>query len=161
MRHPQVRNVESIEAEEPAPDRPGFRRKRLARAAGGQDIGCSEYTLAPGESAWPYHYHTANEEAIYVLEGTGTIRLADDEISIRSGDYVALPTGESGGHRIRNDGDALLRYLCLSTMVDPDVAHYPDRDMVGIFTGAPPGGETSDDTARRFLRADAEVEYWE
>lgn len=56
-----------------------IRRKQLGEAAGGEALGCSLYELPPGENAWPYHYHTANEEAIFVLSGTGTFHGADDE----------------------------------------------------------------------------------
>jgi hypothetical protein len=52
----------------------GFRRKRLANAAGGDRLGCSPYELPPGERSWPFHHHTGNEEVIYVLAGTGTTR---------------------------------------------------------------------------------------
>lgn len=41
----------------------GFRRKRLAAAAGADDLGCSLYELPPGKRSWPYHYHAANAEA--------------------------------------------------------------------------------------------------
>lgn len=31
------------------------------------------YELSTESGSWPYHYHTANEEAIYVISGAGTI----------------------------------------------------------------------------------------
>ena len=161
MGHPQITTDDEIESESVAPDDRGFERKRLSRETGGDQLGCSLYTLDSGSESWPYHYHTANEEAIYVLSGRGTVRLADGEEEIHAGDYVSLPVGEDGGHQIVNTGDEELRYLCLSTMIEPDVAVYPESDMIGVFAGAPPGGRSEDRTLGRFLRADAEVEYWE
>jgi uncharacterized cupin superfamily protein len=35
--------------------------------------------VPPGRRAWPYHYHLENEEAIYVLEGLGTLRIDEEE----------------------------------------------------------------------------------
>lgn len=55
-----------------------LRRKQLGNAAGGEQLGCSLYEMPPGQESWPYHYHTANEEAMYVLAGRGTLRLAGE-----------------------------------------------------------------------------------
>jgi len=137
-----------------------FRRKRLAEAADGDELGCSLYELPPGKKSWPYHYHTANEEAIYVLAGDGQLRAADDEVAIESGDYVALPTGEDGAHRIINDGDAPLRYLMISTMNEPDIGVYPDSDKIKLFAGSPPGGTDERTLSGSYRREDA-VDYWE
>ena len=43
-----------------------FVRKRLGAAAGGQKIGASWFELQPGKKAFPFHYHLANEEAVFV-----------------------------------------------------------------------------------------------
>jgi len=137
-----------------------FRRKQLSAAAGGEDIGCSLYEIPPGKRAWPYHYHTGNEEAIYVLDGAGTLRLDGDSHDLAAGDYVACPAGERGGHRVINDGDAPLRYLAVSTMDDPDVLVYPDSDKVGVYTGSAPGDHEHRDLTKYFP-ADADVDYWD
>ncbi|MFB6102773.1 MAG: cupin domain-containing protein [Haloplanus sp.] len=137
----------------------GFRRKKLAAAAGGERLGCSLYELPPGEKSWPFHYHTGNEEAMYVLAGTGQLRTAGDPEPLRPGDYVTFPVGEAGGHRVINDGDESLRYLALSTMNDPDVTVYPDSGKIGVYAGSAPG---SDDprTVSGYYRRDDDVDYW-
>ena len=53
----------------------GLRRKKLAAAADGEDVGCSLYELPEGDRSWPYHYHTGNEEALFVLEDRKSTRL--------------------------------------------------------------------------------------
>ncbi|QHS18024.1 cupin domain-containing protein [Halopenitus persicus] len=137
-----------------------FRRKQLGEAAGGEKLGCSLYELPAGERSWPYHYHTANEEAIYVLAGAGTLRLGEETYSITAGDYVALPADASGGHRVINDGDDTLRYLVASTMREPDVTVYPDRDRIGVFVGSPPGGRDGR-SLHGYYPIDDDVDYWE
>jgi uncharacterized cupin superfamily protein len=116
------------------------RRKQLADAAGGETLGCSLYELPPGERSWPYHYHTANEEALYVLAGGGRLRTPDGSVPLEAGDFAAFPADERGGHRVVNDGNESLRYLMVSTMHDPDVTHYPDSGRFGVFVGSAPGG---------------------
>ncbi len=96
-----------------------------------------------------------------MLEGTGALRIGGEEVEISSGDYAALPTGPAGAHGTSNRSDAPLRYLCFSTMQEPDVAVYPDSDKVGIFGGAAPGGPKDKRTFSKFLRGEAEVGCYE
>lgn len=160
--HPNVVNTRDVEWEpETSGERFGHRRKRLGAAAGREKLGCSLYEVPPGRRAFPYHYHLANEEAIYVLGGKGTLRIGDEELALSSGDYVALPGGEERAHQVINDSDGPLRYLCLSTMIEPDVSVYPDSGKVGIFAGSAPGGPKEKRTLKKFLRADAEAGYYE
>ena len=137
-----------------------FRRKQLGEATDGDDIGCSLYELPAGGRSWPYHYHTANEEAMYVLSGTGTLRLDGETYSLEAGDYAAFPADESGGHRVVNDSDEPLRYLVVSTMVDPDVTVYPESDRFGVFVGSPPGGREKR-SLEGFYDRESSVDYWE
>ena len=148
-------------------DETAFRRKKLAAAAGERrdgerqpELGCSLYELPAGKRSWPYHYHTGNAEAIYVLAGGGLLRVDDDEHRLAAGDYVAFPPSREGAHRIVNDGDETLRYLAMSTMRDPDVTVYPDSGKIGVFAGSAPGGEGERDVAGYYER-DADVDYWE
>ncbi|MFB6309891.1 MAG: cupin domain-containing protein [Salinirussus sp.] len=139
-----------------------FRRKRLAAATENEDLGCSLYELPSGKRGWPYHYHTGNAEAVYVIAGEGELRGPDDEkITLEKGTYVALPAGPSGAHRLRNTGDSPLRYLAFSTMNDPDVLRYPDSDKIGVMAGAPPGGNSDERFIGGFFPADATVDYWD
>jgi uncharacterized cupin superfamily protein len=145
-------------------ERFGHRRKQLGSAAGGRRLGCSLYEVPPGRAAFPRHYHLANEEAIYVLEGSGTLRIGreeGEEVELSRGDYVALPVGADGAHQLVNTSGAALRYLCFSTMAEPDVMVYPDSGKVGVFGGAAPGGPKDERTFAKFLRDDAEVGYYE
>lgn len=136
-----------------------FRRKRLSDAAGGEELGCSLYELPAGKRAWPYHYHAGNEEAYYVLSGKGTLRSEEGTATLSAGDYVALPAGPEGAHRVVNDGESPLRYLAISTMRDPDVTVYPDSEKIGVYAGSPPGG-TDERTVHGYYPAEATIDYW-
>jgi uncharacterized cupin superfamily protein len=137
-----------------------FRRKQLAEAADGEAIGCSLYELPAGAKSWPYHYHTANGEAIYVLAGDATLRRGGETESIAAGDYVAFAADESGAHRVVNEGDEPVRYLALSTMTEPDVTVYPDSETFGVFVGSPPGGR-DERSLSGYHEIDDAVDYWE
>jgi uncharacterized cupin superfamily protein len=136
-------------------ERFGHRCKRLASATGGRKVGCSLYEVEPGRAAFPRHYHLANEEAIYVLEGSGTLRVGrvGEEVELSRGDYAALPIGAGGAHRLVNTSDGMLRYLCLSTAVEPDVLVYPDSGKVGVYAGEAAGDVEEEEVIAEFLRA--------
>src|SRR5829696_5030465 len=160
--HPNVVNEQNLEwGEQLHGGKFGHRRKQLGSAAGGEKLGCSLYEVPPGRRAWPYHYHLANEEAIYVLEGSGTLRIGGEEIGVSRGDYVPLPARAQAAHQLVNDSGVVLRSLCYSTMVEPDVMVYPDSGKVGIFGGAAPGGPKEKRTFSKFLREEAEIGYYE
>ncbi|MGI8540640.1 MAG: cupin domain-containing protein [Rubrobacteraceae bacterium] len=160
--HSNVVNERDIEwAEVSHGERFGHRRKSLGAAIGGGKLGASIYEVPPGKRAWPRHYHLANEEAIYVLGGSGALRIGDDEIPVSKGDYATLPAGEAGAHQLVNTSDDNLTYLCFSTMDTPDVMVYPDSDKLGVFGGAAPGGPKEKRTFSKFLAASPEVGYFD
>ena len=137
-----------------------FTRRQLGAAAGGRGLGCSHMEVPPGKTAWPRHYHAANEEALFVLAGEGTLRLGDAEITVRAGDYVALPPGPDAAHQLTNHGQETLCYLALSTMLPVEVTVYPDSAKVGVMAGAGPGGNKQERYLERALPLDAAVDYW-
>jgi uncharacterized cupin superfamily protein len=149
-----------IEWSELADEETKFRRKQLGEAADGSLLGCSLYEIPPGRKSWPYHYHTANEEALYVLAGTGTLRHDGARHELTAGTYVSLPADESGGHRVVNNSDGVLRYLAVSTMTEPDVTVYPDSEKFGVYVGSPPGGRDGR-SLEGYYNVDDDVDYWE
>ena len=136
-------------------------RKRLAHSAGGRQIGCSLSSIPAGKRGWPYHWHAANEEALFVLSGSARLRTPSGETQLHPGDYVALVAGPEGAHQIVNDGASDFTYLAISTMAATDITVEPDSGKVGLFGGAAPGGSPEQRTIFKFLRADAEVDYWD
>lgn len=159
---PQIVSTDELDWQDQERD-PDFkcRRKAIARAAGNRHLGCSLYEVPPGCRAWPYHYHCGNEEAIFVLSGTGRLRCGTSERAIAPGDYVAFVPGEAGAHQIWATGDVPLRYLCFSTANEPDIVVYPDSQKVGIFAGSAPGGDKEQRTIAGFFPLDASVDYWQ
>jgi uncharacterized cupin superfamily protein len=139
-----------------------LRRRQLGRATGGEKLGCSLYELPPGKRTYPLHYHHANEEAIYVLDGEGVLRLGEREIPLRAGDYVTLRAGEPDhAHQVQNRSGGTLRFLCFSTMLAPDVAVYVESKKIGVFCGSAPGAPGPARTLERYLPDQAAVDYWQ
>ena len=102
---------------------------------GAQKLGCSLVVVPAGKKAWPYHLQYANEEMFVILEGEGTLRHDGERYPIRAGDVIASPVGKP--HQILNTSDAELRYLAISTMLEPDIAEYPELAQAPDARGLP------------------------
>ena len=137
-----------------------FKRKWLSNHSGGEKLGCSIYRVPPGKTAYPHHRHLANEEAIYVLSGLGQLRLDEKRIEVGSGDYITLPAG-AACHQLFNNGQDDLEYLCMSTMLHPDITEYPDSDKVIAFSGSGPAGDLSVRNFFGIYRASDKLEYYD
>jgi uncharacterized cupin superfamily protein len=138
-RHANVINLEEADTKEMVVGKHfGSSMKSLGWAAGGAQLGCTWYELKPGRAAFPKHFHCANEEAIFVLEGDATLRIGDDEVAVRAGDYIALPVGPATAHQMVNRGDKTCRYLCFSTKHTTEVVGYPDSKKIAASAADSP-----------------------
>ncbi|MDR0324908.1 MAG: cupin domain-containing protein [Oscillospiraceae bacterium] len=91
------------------------------------------YTIPPGKSNYPFHYHTTNEEVFYFISGNGILETNDEKRPVKAGDIAVCPAGESGAHKITNTSDTEnLVYLDVDTNHTPDIAYYPHSNKVGI-----------------------------
>ena len=94
------------------------------------------YTIPPGKSSCPYHYHTANEEIFYITRGHGTLRTPKGNKVVSEGDVIVMPANENGAHKLTNTSDVPLIYLEVKTAATPEVCVQPDSEKAVII--APP-----------------------
>ncbi len=150
-------NIEDPIFDEPR-EHPGFRclRARLGRQAGGERLGLSLWELPPGEAAYPYHHHLAEEELVLVLDGSPSLRTPAGWRELERGEVVAFPRGERGGHQLLNRTRETVRFLAFSTSGEPDVVIYPDSGKLGAFERLPDGGGL-----RALFRTADAVDYYD
>jgi uncharacterized cupin superfamily protein len=157
-RHPNVVHSSEVKPIELTKgDRFAMNDRVLGRATGARGIGCSLYEVPPGKAAFPNHYHCANEEAIYILEGTGTLHIGADQVPVRSGDYATFPVGPAHTHQLLNTGEAPLRYLCLSTMIPTEIIGYPHSKKIGAMSFSAAGEQM----VRIVVRESSAVDYYD
>jgi uncharacterized cupin superfamily protein len=142
-------------------DEPPFtwRRARLGRQAGAEDLGASLFELPPGASSFPLHVHHANEEMLVVLSGRPTLRSIDSERELAPGDLVACPAGRRGAHRIDNRSGEPARFLVISTMNAPEVNEYPDSGKIWVRDYAPGAPPPDTHELDKVVPAQPEVHY--
>ena len=100
-RHKHVININDIEEKEIAVEEKFHHAvKGLGSSTGGVKLGCSYFRVAAGRYAFPLHSHHANEEAIFVISGSGTLTLGPDEIEISAGDYASMPPDPKLPHKL-------------------------------------------------------------
>ena len=136
-------------------------RKKITDKLDGEKLGASIYELPPGKRAFVYHFHHANEELFFVLEGNGTVRTPEGNKEIIEGDFFVAVTGKEGAHQIINNSDEPLRYLAVSTMIEPEVVEYVDSEKVFVMAGAAPGGEKEKREVSLILRQADATDYWD
>jgi uncharacterized cupin superfamily protein len=140
-----------------AREQPGFecRRARLGRQLGSEKLGLSLWEVPAGQTAYPFHFHLAEEEILIVLEGSPSLRDADGWRQLEEGEAVRFAVGEEGAHQIANRGEAPVRFLAISNQ-QPDVVVRPGSNTLSVFERLPQGGGL----AEHFRRDDA-VGYYE
>lgn len=135
----------------------GFRsrRARIGYELGTELIGTSLWEMPPGQAAYPYHFHFADEELLIVISGRPSLRTPEGVRELEEGEAVHFPLGEEGAHQILNNTDDTVTFLAISSSGRPDVVVYPDSDKIGVGERLAKGGGL-----RAFFRRDDRVSYW-
>src|ERR1041384_7603194 len=115
---------------EPFKSRMGDRMKRrLAAACGVKNLRVNLVTLGPGGQSALRHWHTLEDEFVYVLEGEVVLVTNAGEQVLRAGDCAGYPAGAADGHHLINRSNKAARYLEVGNRDPADTAHYPDDDL--------------------------------
>ena len=105
-------------------------RQRLGNAGGLTDFGVNLMRLPPGNWSSQRHWHSAEDEFVYVLEGELTLIEDGGETILRAGDCAAFPKGSGNGHHFINRSDATAVYLEVGARSPTDVTICSDIDMI-------------------------------
>lgn len=130
---------------EPFRSRVATRRKqRLGDALGLTNFGVNLTTLPPGAASALRHWHSREDEFIYVVSGELTLITDDGEQQLATGMCAGFPAGKADGHCLVNRTDRDAVYLEVGDRRPGDDVTYPDDDLVA--RGTPQG--------RRFTKKD-------
>jgi uncharacterized cupin superfamily protein len=116
----------------PPYDAPCLERKRwkLGDAAGLTQFGVNLQRLAPGVWSSQRHWHTAEDEFVWVVSGEVVLVTDEGEQVLRAGDCAGFPAGAPNGHHLQNRSseEAVLLEVG-SRKPDEDGVDYPDIDL--------------------------------
>ena len=116
----------------PAPfAQPCMRRRwlRLGDAAGLTQFGVNLVTLEPGVWSSQRHWHSHEDEFVYLLEGELVLVTDAGEEILRAGDCAGFKAGERNGHHLQNRSKQAARMLVVGARNAADSCEYPDIDM--------------------------------
>jgi len=105
-------------------------KRALGDAFGLTKIGINQTILPPGKESSMRHWHTHEEEFIYVLSGELVLITDAGEQTLRPGMCVGFPLDTQDGHQLVNRGSQDAVYLEVSNRDPRDGAHYPDVDLL-------------------------------
>ena len=118
---------------EPFRSRMGDRAKRrLGEACGLTRFGVNLVTLGPGGQSALRHWHTLEDEFVYVLTGEVVLVTNDGEQTLTPGMCAGYPAGKKDAHHFINRSAAPATYLEVGNRTDGDNAFYPDDDLMWV-----------------------------
>lgn len=103
---------------------------RLAEAAGLTQFGVNLVELPPGAWSSQRHWHTAEDEFVWVVRGEVVLVTDGGETVLRAGECAAFPAGDGDGHHAQNRSTAPATLLVVGTRRDEDRVAYPDIDLI-------------------------------
>jgi uncharacterized cupin superfamily protein len=104
-------------------------RRRLGDAGGLRDFGVNLMTLPPGGWSSQRHWHSHEDEFVYVLEGELTLVEDGGEVLLRAGECACFPKGTGNGHHLKNHSSIVAHYLEVGSRNPNDLATCSDIDM--------------------------------
>jgi uncharacterized cupin superfamily protein len=104
-------------------------KRALGDALGLTKIGVNLTTLPPGKESAMRHWHTHEDEMVFVVEGEVVLVTDEGEQVLRAGTCAGFPAGAKNGHHLKNCSDRPARYLEISNRDREDSAEYPDDDL--------------------------------
>ncbi|MCB1625266.1 MAG: cupin domain-containing protein [Pseudomonadales bacterium] len=104
-------------------------KRALGDPLGLTKIGINLTTLPPGKESSMRHWHTREDEFVYVISGEVVLKTDAGEQTLRAGMCAGFPAGHADGHQLINRTQQPASYLEISNRDADDGAHYPDVDL--------------------------------
>ena len=104
--------------------------KRLARSQGLTRFGVNLTVIPPGCWSSQRHWHSHEDEFVWVVEGELTLVTNAGEEILRAGDCAAFKAGDPDGHHLVNKSARPAKVLEIGNSDPSDRCTYSDIDMV-------------------------------
>jgi uncharacterized cupin superfamily protein len=110
----------------------GRTRRRVGDAGGLRDFGVNLMTLPPGRWSSQRHWHSHEDEFVYVLEGELTLAEDTGVTVLRAGECACFPKATGNGHHMQNSGAAVAVYLEVGSRHPDDLTTCADIDLMSF-----------------------------
>jgi len=102
----------------------------ISEAGGLTQFGAFIEVLQPGTRSSIKHWHSAEDEMVYVLAGEITVIEGTSETLMRAGCVATFRAGVQVGHYMENRSASETRCLVVGTRAPVDRITYPEHDRV-------------------------------
>lgn len=102
----------------------------LGDAAGLTQFGTVLVTLYPGDTSSLRHWHSREDEFVWMIDGEAMLVQDAGETPVRAGEAAGFPAGRPDGHCLVNRSASPARFLVVGTRDPEDVCTYSDVDLV-------------------------------
>ena len=113
----------------------GRKGRRVGDHFGLTNFGANLTELSPGAWSAQRHWHSHEDELIYVISGELCLLTDSSEQVLTAGMVVGFAAGVEDGHHLVNRSDAVAVYLEIGDRRAADECHYPDVDLFYAATG--------------------------
>ncbi|MDV3000374.1 MAG: hypothetical protein N5P05_001980 [Chroococcopsis gigantea SAG 12.99] len=107
----------------------GRLKRKLGEFFGLTNFGVNLTHLSPGAISALAHSHSKQDEFIFVLEGTATLVLGQDELTLNPGDCYGFKAGTGIAHQLVNRSGDDVTYLEIGDRSEGDEVEYPNDDL--------------------------------
>jgi uncharacterized cupin superfamily protein len=107
----------------------GRERRVLGDLFGLSSFGVNYSRLEPGGMSSFRHFHSKQDEFIYIVQGSAILVTEAGEITVSAGMCAGFPAGRANAHHLVNRSDADVYYLEIGDRSAGDVVTYPDDDL--------------------------------
>ncbi len=114
----------------------GREKHALGNALGLVNYGVNLVRLEPGAQSALRHWHTQQDEFVWIVEGELTLVTDAGATLLTPGMCAGFPKGKPDGHHLINRTDRDAWYLEVGDRNPGDAAVYPDDDLAAIVTPA-------------------------
>jgi uncharacterized cupin superfamily protein len=104
-------------------------KRALGDIAGLTHFGVNLVTLKPGTWSSQRHWHSGEDEFVYLISGELALVTDAGEQVLKAGMAAGFPAGDTNGHHLINRSGRDAVYLEVGSRVDGDVCSYPDIDL--------------------------------
>jgi len=104
-------------------------KRALGDAFGLTNFGVNLVSLPPGGWSSQRHWHSREDEFVYVLSGALTLVTEAGEQRLDPGQAAGFPAGRADGHHLINRGTEPAVYLEVGDRRADDEIAYPDVDL--------------------------------
>jgi uncharacterized cupin superfamily protein len=103
--------------------------REVGEALGLTRIGVNLVRILPGKASSMRHWHTHEDEFLYMLEGELVLRTDAGEETLCAGTAAGFPAGAQDGHHLINRSQAPATFLVVSNRDPQDSAYYSDPEV--------------------------------